>query len=107
MGNVAVGMEDEENMSEMIGLKAKLGMDVFKEDNEFHIKIVPGREKDPLLKRAVIVCPAGLYSETATGEIVVATDGCLECGTCLLVCGEDVLEWSYPSGGSGVQFRFG
>ncbi len=99
--------EDDENMSEIIGLKAKLGLDVFKEDQEFHIKIVAGKEKDHRLKKAVLVCPAGLYSQNENGEVVVSKDGCLECGTCLLACGEDLLEWNYPNGGSGVQFRFG
>lgn len=94
-------------MSETIGLKAKLGLDVFKEDKEFHIKIVPGKEKNSRLKKAIIVCPAGLYSQNENGEVVLSVDGCLECGTCLIACGEEVLEWRYPGGGSGVQFRFG
>lgn len=94
-------------MSEAMGLKAKLGLNVFKEDKEFHIKIVAGKEKDARLKKAIIVCPAGLYSENENGEVVVSVDGCLECGTCLLACGEGLLEWHYPAGGSGVQFRFG
>ncbi|PKM78006.1 MAG: hypothetical protein CVU90_04645 [Firmicutes bacterium HGW-Firmicutes-15] len=94
-------------MSEVMGLKAKLGLDVFKEDNEFHIKIKEGQAKDVRLKKAILVCPAGLYSETENGEVVISVDGCLECGTCLLACGTELLEWQYPSGGSGVQFRFG
>jgi len=94
-------------MNEVLGLKAKLGLDVFKEDKEFHIKIVAGKEKDSRLKKAIIVCPAGLYSENENGEVVVSKDGCLECGTCLLACGDEVLSWHYPNGGSGVQFRFG
>lgn len=94
-------------MSEVMGLKAKLGLDVFKEDSEFHIKIKEGQAKNIRLKKAILVCPAGLYSETENGEVVISVDGCLECGTCLLVCGAEVLEWHYPGGGSGVQFRFG
>lgn len=94
-------------MSELIGLKAKLGLNVFKEDKEFHIKIKSGKEKDASLKKAILVCPAGLYSENEKGEVVISVDGCLECGTCLLACGEGLLEWHYPNGGSGVQFRFG
>jgi len=31
----------------------------------------------------------------------------LECGTCRIACGAEVLEWNYPEGGAGVQFRFG
>lgn len=88
-------------------LKAKLGLDVFKPGREPHIKIRPGREKDPRLRQAIRLCPAGLYSENEKGEIVLTLDGCLECGTCLLACGTDVLEWNYPEGGTGVQFRFG
>jgi ferredoxin like protein len=94
-------------MSEAIGLKAKLGLDVFKHDKEAHIKIKDGMQKDPRLKRAILVCPAGLYSENEQGEVELTIDGCLECGTCLIACGTEVLEWHYPSGGTGVQFRFG
>ncbi|NLO28910.1 MAG: hypothetical protein GX113_12170 [Actinobacteria bacterium] len=94
-------------MSEVMGLKAKLGLNVFKEDKEFHIRIKPGREKDERLKKAVIVCPSGLYSANDAGDVEISVDGCLECGTCLIACGEEVLEWHYPSGGAGVQFRFG
>ena len=94
-------------MSGLLGLKAKLGLDVFKEDNEFHIKIKEGYAKDIRLKKAILVCPAGLYSENENGEVVISVDGCLECGTCLLACGAEVLDWHYPGGGAGVQFRFG
>ncbi|HWQ75412.1 MAG TPA: 4Fe-4S dicluster domain-containing protein [Syntrophomonas sp.] len=94
-------------MSEAIGLKAKLGLDVFKENKDFHITIIPGKERDTRLKKAIIVCPAGLYSENDQGDVELSVDGCLECGTCLLACGNEVLEWHYPTGGSGVQFRFG
>jgi ferredoxin like protein len=88
-------------------LKEKLGLDVFKPDSRPHISIKPGMERDPRLKRAVLACPAGLYSENAAGEVEFTIDGCLECGTCRLACSTEVLEWSYPVGGFGVQFRFG
>ena len=94
-------------MSEPMGLKAKLGLDVFKPAQVPHISITPGMEKDPRLKRAILVCPAGLYSENEAGEVVLTIDGCLECGTCRIACGTDVLRWNYPEGGAGVQFRFG
>ena len=90
-----------------LNLKAKLGTDVFKPHPTPHIIIKPGMEKDPRLKKAILICPAGLYSESETGEIVFTTDGCLECGTCRLVLGTDLLDWNYPAGGFGVQYRFG
>lgn len=94
-------------MSEVLGLKAKLGLDVFKEDKAFHIEIKDDHKTDPRLKKAILVCPAGLYRENEKGEVVISTDGCLECGTCLLACGDGLLDWHYPNGGAGVQFRFG
>jgi len=94
-------------MSEALGLTEKLGLDVFKPGKQPHIRILPGRERDPRLAAASRLCPAGLYSQDEQGMVVLTVDGCLECGTCRLVCGTEVLEWAYPAGGCGVQFRFG
>lgn len=94
-------------MSEGVGLKEKLGLDVFKEFKQFHISINEGQEKKPRLKKAVLLCPAGLYKENQAGEVSVSEDGCLECGTCLIACGNEVLSWHYPEGGEGVQYRLG
>ena len=91
----------------MMGLKEKLGLDVFKHDKKPHILIREGKARDPRLKAAVLVCPSGLYSENDDGEIELSIDGCLECGTCRIACGTEVLEWAYPTAGCGVQFRFG
>ncbi|MDR1159940.1 MAG: 4Fe-4S dicluster domain-containing protein [Syntrophomonadaceae bacterium] len=88
-------------------LKSKLGLNVFKYDKTPHIVIKEGCAKDERLKKALLVCPAGLYSENSDGEVELTIDGCLECGTCLIACGPEVLEWNYPSGGAGVQYRFG
>ncbi len=94
-------------MTEAMDLKAKLGLDVFKPGSEAHIKIKTGREKDPSLQKMVRICPAGLYSKNEQEEVSLTVDGCLECGTCRLVCGNDNLEWAYPEGGCGIQLRFG
>jgi len=95
-------------MSETMDMKAKLGLNVFKPAAVPHIKIKQGMERDPRLTSALRLCPAGLYSVNESGEVVLATlDGCLECGTCRLACGTEVLEWDYPEGGTGVQYRFG
>ncbi|MDQ1277862.1 MAG: ferredoxin like protein [Thermodesulfobacteriota bacterium] len=94
-------------MNATMDLKAKLGVDVFKPGSSAHINIRPGREKDPRLQKMVMICPAGLYSVNEQGETSLTVDGCLECGTCRLVCGNDVLAWAYPEGGTGVQFCCG
>ncbi len=94
-------------MKENSDLKTKLGKNVFKPAKEPHIRIRPGFENDPRLRAAVYVCPAGLYTLDGRGGVQLEIDGCLECGTCRIACGTEVLEWNYPAGGTGVQFRFG
>jgi len=94
-------------VNDTLGLKAKLGLNVFKPNEHRHIAIKPGMEKDPRLKRTVLVCPAGLYTVAPDNTVELTVDGCLECGTCLIACGIDVLDWDYPPGGTGVQYRFG
>lgn len=52
-------------------------------------------------------CPANCYSWLKeTGEMTFVYDGCLECGTCYIVCEPGAfLKWGYPRGGFGVSYR--
>lgn len=55
-----------------------------------------------------VCCPAGCYVKEGNGEVVLITDGCLECGTCRVICDEHRnIEWEYPRGGYGILFKFG
>ncbi|MDR1189485.1 MAG: 4Fe-4S dicluster domain-containing protein [Bifidobacteriaceae bacterium] len=57
--------------------------------------------------RIIACCPAKVYSWAADGTVAVECAACLECGTCLAVADPGTLEWHYPRGGFGVQFREG
>ena len=60
------------------------------------------------IKPCLAICPAGLYSiSEETGEILIEYAGCLECGSCRVACPSGALEWNYPRGGFGVQYRYG
>ncbi|NFV79125.1 ferredoxin family protein [Magnetospirillum aberrantis] len=73
-----------------------------------HIAIVAKGAPSPALKSLVTVCPAGCYAEEEDGSVVVTPDGCLECGTCRVICaGTGELQWDYPRGGYGILFKFG
>jgi len=89
-------------------IKARLGLNAYKLDKESHIRVDHRicRERCEI-KYCLYVCPAKVYSLGGEGEIEVDYDGCLECGTCLIVCPHGALEWHYPRGGFGVQYRFG
>ncbi|MBU2809486.1 ferredoxin family protein [Acidithiobacillus ferrooxidans F221] len=54
------------------------------------------------------VCPAGCYVADEKGDITLTTDGCLECGTCRIICNDHHnVAWEYPRGGHGILFKFG
>lgn len=73
-----------------------------------HLKINPEKASINQLKAMVDICPAGCYVQTETGSVDVIPDGCMECGTCRIVCqGTGALSWDYPSGGYGILFKFG
>jgi len=92
----------------MTTIEDKLGLDVFKIDDEPHITIDQAIcQTDCQIHYCLHVCPADLYTLNEQDEIQVDCDGCLECGTCLIACTHGALTWRYPRAGYGVQYRFG
>ena len=73
-----------------------------------HIKVRPHVHPSPELLALVTACPARCYELNGKGQVEIAADGCMECGTCRVIAeptGD--IEWSYPRGGYGVLFKFG
>jgi ferredoxin like protein len=90
-------------------VEERLTLCIFKTDKISHIKINHEICRKACTKRSCLhVCPGNLYSyNTELDEIVVEFTGCLECGTCRVACIEGAIEWQYPGGGYGVQYRYG
>ena len=85
----------------------KVAIDAIKPMDAPHIRPDPEKCKACESRPCLHCCPARLYTlEPDTEAVHFEHAGCLECGTCLAVCPED-LEWSYPDGGFGVQYRYG
>lgn len=59
-------------------------------------------------KSCTWACPAGCYQVGEDGGVTPAVDGCLECGTCRIICDDKKnLDWEYPTGGHGILYKFG
>ncbi len=59
-------------------------------------------------KPCLYACPAVLYTLEKAGTVSFDYAGCLECGTCRVVCKDKgIVKWTYPWGTFGVAFRFG
>lgn len=64
-------------------------------------------EKKCEAQQCAVCCPAGCFTREGR-KVTLITDGCLECGTCRIVCNvHRNLDWEYPRGGYGIQFKFG
>jgi ferredoxin like protein len=57
-------------------------------------------------RACVKACPANCYTfDEGTKFLSVVWENCLECGTCHVICDKGALDWSYPRGGYGVNYR--
>lgn len=95
----------------MMAVEDKLHRNRYRVDEQRpHIRIVnPEFCRDECDHQSCLtVCPAGAYTRDEDGVVTVATDGCLECGSCRILCADDGnLVWDWPRGGYGVLYKFG
>ena len=91
-----------------VNVDEKLAVDKFEVD-EGNPHIVLREEPGPAaFDKLVLCCPAGLYRRDEEGSPSFDCAGCLECGTCRMLCGDTLLEkWEFPQGGMGVSYRYG
>ena len=91
-------------------IERKLALDMYNVDrNRAHIRIM---DRDVCLRcvrqQCINCCPATCYTPQEDGRVLFSYEGCVECGTCRIVCHEfDNIEWTYPRGGFGIQYRHG
>lgn len=91
-----------------VNVDEKLAVDKFNVD-EANPHIVLKDDPDAgEFDKLILCCPAGLYKRDGDGQTSFDYAGCLECGTCRILCGDTILEkWEYPQAGMGVSYRFG
>lgn len=92
-----------------LSIEQLLGIDKFAVDgDEAHIVLDEAVCSRCSSKPCTFACPAGLYT-LKVREIVFDYAGCLECGTCRVVCPKAsvAMKWKYPRGGFGINFRYG
>lgn len=92
-----------------VNVEEKLGVDKFivHEENP-HIILKKENIDMKEFKKLVIACPAGLYVQNDDGSIRFDYAGCIECGTCRVLCGATIIEkWEFPQGSFGIEYRQG
>ncbi|MDI3317393.1 MAG: 4Fe-4S dicluster domain-containing protein [Bacillota bacterium] len=102
-------MTKEELVATRSDIEAKLYRTRFRADNDSHL-IIKDQEvcRSCEEKPCMVFCPAAVYDwDDERKMTLVAFEGCLECGACRIGCPYGNIEWLYPRGGFGVQFRMG
>ena len=87
-------------------VEEKVALLAIKQAPESHILIdaaICGTCENRICLRA---CPADLYTVEG-GQVIVDHSGCLECGTCMIVCQLGAISWRYPDAGFGIRYRYG
>ena len=91
-------------------IEAKLALNTYNVDSDrAHIRIIDHQTCLSCVRQQCInCCPANCYAPQDDGTVLFSYEGCVECGTCRIVCHEfDNIEWTYPRGGFGIQYRLG
>lgn len=98
-------------MSHMIKIEEKLYQNRYIVDESrphIHIKDAAVCKDSCGSQPCTFCCPAACYSKNEEGGVTLATDGCLECGTCRVICQDKGnIAWDYPRGGYGISYKFG
>lgn len=93
-----------------MSIEDKLALNKFVvDDNHPHITVDDKKLDAKTIGALVVSCPAGLYTLNSAGKLVFDFAGCLECGTCRLICAAipGAMKWEYPRATKGVFYRYG
>jgi len=88
----------------MIDVQEKINLIRFRLDKKSHISIDHKKCSACLTKPCLFACPAGMFT-LSDEEVLYSYEGCLECGTCYVICSSKSIHWNYPKGGCGVSYR--
>lgn len=103
--NIPVTKDNSFAQKSVVSVDDKLYLNYYKVNNRSHLNIknmeICSNCKE---KTCTHICPASVY-ECRDENIVISHEGCLECGACKLGCPHNNIDWKYPDGGFGVQYR--
>jgi ferredoxin-like protein FixX len=95
-------------MNITVNVDEYLALNKYEVDEETaHIELVEDPD-DAEFDKLIRVCPAALYKRDADGRKTFDYAGCLECGTCRIICGDTIVKkWAFPGPTMGVEYRYG
>ncbi|MCE4623292.1 MAG: 4Fe-4S dicluster domain-containing protein [Caldisphaeraceae archaeon] len=98
-------MSQSKGEEKPIKLEDILQSDVWDVDEDPHIIVDSEKCLECPTKPCIYLCPAGCYVK-AGDRVIFSYEGCVECGTCRVICPMDAVKWNYPKSGKGILYRF-
>jgi ferredoxin like protein len=86
-------------------LEDALNANVWDVDQTPHIEVDGDKCATCKTRPCLSFCPASAFAFLGE-KMLYSYEGCLECGTCRVLCPEKAVTWKYPVSGKGVQYRF-
>ncbi len=87
-------------------IEDKLAVNKYDIDRDSHITIHEDVCRSCPDQPCLSACPAGCFS-LVDGGILFSFEGCLECGSCRIVCAKGAIDWTLPRPGFGICYEYG
>jgi len=87
-------------------IEDRLAVNKYDIDREVHITIEAEACGKCDSKPCLYCCPAVCYT-LVDNKLNFSYEGCLECGSCRVVCPKGTVHWTLPRAGFGVSFEYG
>jgi ferredoxin like protein len=89
-----------------ISIEDKLAVNKYDVDREVHIRI-----RDDICLAChehpcLYICPADCF-KLNWERITFSYEGCLECGSCRILCDQGAIDWTLPRPGFGICYEYG
>jgi len=89
-----------------ISVEDKLAVNKYYIDKDVHIKINTSICQTCDIHHCLYACPADCF-KLMEEHVTFSYEGCLECGSCLIVCDKGAVEWDLPRAGFGICYQYG
>ncbi len=97
---------DKEVLMKPSNIEDKLAVNKYDIDKERHIQIKEDICKICEQNPCLYVCPADCF-KLRDDRISFSFEGCLECGSCRIMCDKEAVEWALPRAGFGICYQYG
>lgn len=104
-------MSEQETDDELqpVEIADKLFLNTYSFDDESHISI---RDRQVCVecenKECTAFCPADVYTwNEEEQKIDIGYENCIECTAARYACPYNNIDWVYPKGGKGIQYKYG